>query len=90
MSTIFAFRYGIILSDPLTGFRIFKRSRIVDKSHNKKEKKIKAPIEIAKYLIANKIEVAELPVSYRTFSGFSDPYWRIRRGLKNFFSVVTP
>ena len=90
MSTIFAFRYGIILSDPLTGFNVYKRSRIVNNSRTKLAKKINAPIAITKYLIANKVEIAELPVYYRTFSGFSDPYWRFRRGLKNLFSVFLP
>jgi len=34
-------------------------------------------------LIRQGVEVAELPVLYRTFSGFTDPNWRMRRGLRN-------
>jgi hypothetical protein len=42
-----------------------------------------APLAIVRQLIRNGIEVAELPVLYRTFSGFTDPNWRVRRGLRN-------
>jgi len=42
-----------------------------------------APLSIVRQLIRKGIEVAELPVLYRTFSGFTDPNWRIRRGLRN-------
>ena len=32
--------------------------------------------------------MAELPVLYRTFSGFTDPSWRVRRGLSNLASLL--
>ena len=39
-------------------------------------------------LIRDGVEVAELPVLYRTFSGFTDPNWRVRRGLHNLASLL--
>jgi 2-phospho-L-lactate transferase/gluconeogenesis factor (CofD/UPF0052 family) len=88
MSIIFAFRFGIILSDPLTGFCLFKRSRIINKIPLKNKRRFNTSVSIITCLVANNIEIAEIPVSYRTFSGFSDPKWRIFRGLKNLFSMI--
>jgi len=34
------------------------------------------------------VELAELPVLYRTFSGFTDPNWRVRRGLANLVGLL--
>ena len=87
LSAIFTLRFGIIFSDPLTGFRIFKRSRIAQRAKKIPTHKKATPTTIAKYLIVNNIEIAELPVTYRTFSGFTDPKWRIRRGIKNLLSM---
>ena len=90
ISALFALRCGILLSDPLTGFRIFKRSRMTallekDRAQNR----IHTPIALAKYLIHHHVEIAELPVTYRTFAGFVDPHWRIRRGLSNLKSAFS-
>ena len=87
LSAIYALRFGVIFSDPLTGFRIFKHSRITHVAKNLITEKAKTPVKIAKSLIANKIDIAELPVNYKTFSGFTDPHWRIRRSLKNLLSI---
>jgi 2-phospho-L-lactate transferase/gluconeogenesis factor (CofD/UPF0052 family) len=87
MSAVYSLRFGIIFSDPLTGFRIFKRSKIAHLSQKIATKNAATPVAIAKYLINNNIEIAELPVNYRTFSGFTDPNWRIRRGIKNLLSI---
>jgi hypothetical protein len=46
------------------------------------------PLAIVRQLIRHGIEVAELPVLYRTFSGFTDPHWRMRRGLRNLLSLL--
>lgn len=86
VSAILSLRFGIIYSDPLTGFRIFKHSRLVHLK-NKSLKKVKTPISIVKYLLNHKIEIAEYPVNYRIYSGFSDPHWRFKRGLKNLLST---
>lgn len=88
ISAIIALRFGILFSDPLTGFRIFKRSRINAVTHSLKDKKLTTPINLATCLIKHNIEIAELPVTYRTFAGFVDPLWRIRRGLRNLVSTL--
>jgi hypothetical protein len=79
LSTIFYLRTGVIFSDPLTGLRVFRREALAGLPEVSGE----APLAIVRQLIRNGIEVAELPVLYRTFSGFTDPNWRVRRGLRN-------
>lgn len=85
LSFIFYLRTGVIFSDPLTGLRVFRRKRLAhlpDLAHGQT-----APLAIVRQLIRHGVEVAELPVIYRTYSGFTDPYWRIRRGLRNLASL---
>ncbi len=89
ISALFTVRYGAIFSDPLTGFRLFKRSRMRALTTSLNEKKITTPIRLATCLLKNNIDIAELPVTYRTFQGFVDPHWRIVRGLKNLMSLLT-
>jgi len=79
LSMLFYFRTGMIVSDPLTGLRVFRREALANLSEVKGE----APLAIVRQLIRQGVEVAELPVLYRTFSGFTDPNWRMRRGLRN-------
>ena len=89
MSTLFALRFHIIFSDTLTGWRLFKRSRI--KHLNlARQHRFSTPVAITKYLIRQQVEIAELPVYYRTFAGFADPVWRFKRGLKNLGSLLWP
>jgi hypothetical protein len=79
LSILFYLRTGVIFSDPLTGLRVFRRSALA----NLPEVAGDAPLAIVRQLIQQGVEVAELPVLYRTFSGFTDPNWRVRRGLRN-------
>jgi 2-phospho-L-lactate transferase/gluconeogenesis factor (CofD/UPF0052 family) len=76
---LFYLRTGVIFSDPLTGLRVFRRDALADLPEVKGD----APLAIVRRLIQQGVEVAELPVLYRTFSGFTDPHWRVRRGLRN-------
>jgi hypothetical protein len=46
------------------------------------------PTTITKMLVQNRIEIAELPVHYRTFAGFTDPKWRLRRGMSNLLGIL--
>ena len=78
-------RTGVIFSDPLTGLRVFRRQRLAGLPEIKGD----APLALVQQLIRHGVEVAELPVLYRTFSGFTDPNWRMRRGLRNLFSLLT-
>lgn len=89
VSAIIALRFKIIFSDPLTGFRVFKRSRMAHLANHPHPKNMTTPTGIIKYLIKNRLEIAELPVNYRTFSGFSDPHWRIKRGIKNLLCTIS-
>jgi hypothetical protein len=79
LSTLFYLRTGVIFSDPLTGLRVFRREALVGLPEITGD----APLALVRQLIHKGIEVAELPVLYRTFSGFTDPNWRMRRGLRN-------
>jgi 2-phospho-L-lactate transferase/gluconeogenesis factor (CofD/UPF0052 family) len=84
LSMLFYFRTGVIFSDPLTGLRVFRRSAFA----NLPEMAGDAPLAIVRQLIRQGVEVAELPVLYRTFSGFTDPNWRVRRGLRNLAALL--
>ena len=85
LSFIFYLRTGVIFSDPLTGLRVFRRQRLAHLPDIAREGT--APLAIVRQLIRHDVEVAELPVIYRTYSGFTDSYWRIRRGLRNLASL---
>jgi 2-phospho-L-lactate transferase/gluconeogenesis factor (CofD/UPF0052 family) len=85
LSSLFYFRTGVIFSDPLTGLRVFRRQRLMGLPDIKGD----APLALVGQLIRHGVEVAELPVLYRTFSGFTDPNWRVRRGLRNLASLFT-
>jgi 2-phospho-L-lactate transferase/gluconeogenesis factor (CofD/UPF0052 family) len=84
LSMLFYFRSGVIFSDPLTGLRVFRREALADL----REISGTAPLAIVRQLICQGVEVAELPVLYRTFSGFTDPNWRVRRGLRNLMALL--
>jgi 2-phospho-L-lactate transferase/gluconeogenesis factor (CofD/UPF0052 family) len=84
LSQLFYLRTGVIVSDPLTGLRVFRRRSLAGLPHHGSD----APMAIARQMIAHGVEVAELPVLYRTFSGFTDPYWRVRRGLRNLMGLL--
>jgi len=83
LSMLFYFRTGVIFSDPLTGLRVFRREALA----GLREIPGTAPLAIVRQLIRQGVEVAELPVLYRTFSGFTDPNWRVRRGLRNLMAL---
>jgi 2-phospho-L-lactate transferase/gluconeogenesis factor (CofD/UPF0052 family) len=84
LSALFYLRTGVIFSDPLTGLRVFRRRALTTLPPVKGD----APLSIVRQLVQGGVEVAELPVLYRTFSGFTDPNWRVRRGLRNLVSLL--
>jgi hypothetical protein len=84
LSTAFYLRTGVIFSDPLTGLRVFRRGALAGLPQIKG----RAPLAMVRQLIRHGVELAELPVLYRTFSGFTDPNWRVRRGLANLFGLL--
>ena len=85
LSMLFYFRTGVIFSDPLTGLRVFRREALT----GLRDIPDAAPLAIVRQLIRQGVEVAELPVLYRTFSGFTDPNWRVRRGLRNLMALFS-
>jgi hypothetical protein len=87
LSTIFYLRTGVIFSDPLTGLRVFRRHSLLRLPPGS-IREGDTPLAIVRQLIRQGVEVAELPVLYRTFSGFTDPHWRVRRGLRNLLSLI--
>jgi len=87
-----AFAFGVmsrvILGDPLTGFRIYKRSGLGGAfAEDLARQRTLAATTMTRMLIRHQIEVAEIPVYYRTFRGFTEPMWRVRRGLRNLIGV---
>ena len=79
LSMLFYLRTGVIFSDPLTGLRVLRRTALANLGPIPGD----APLAIVRQMIHQGVEIAELPVLYRTFSGFTDPEWRVRRGLRN-------
>ena len=88
LSMLFAMRLGIIFSDPLTGFRIYRRSKLEALENLLRPAASSTPTTITKLLVRHRVEISELPVQYRTFAGFTDPRWRTRRALLNLFGIL--
>ena len=89
LTTLFALRFQVIFSDTLTGFRMYKYSKVQEAlreelSHNPP----RSALGVTKLLVSKKVEVAEMPVSYRTFRGFTKVAWRMRHALDTALSVL--
>ena len=87
LSMFFAARFGVIFSDPMTGFRIYRRKQLEPIENSWANGSYATPTTMTKLLVRHRIEIAELPVQYRTFIGFTDPRWRMRRGLQNLMGI---
>jgi hypothetical protein len=88
-TALFGLFFRVIFSDPFTGFRIYKRSRFDDKfTEDLRKRGYVPPSTVTRLMIKHRIEIAEIPVSYRTFRGFTKPGWRIWRGLRNLLGVI--
>ena len=88
ISILSAFRFSLF-SDPLTGFRVYNRKIISEvKNISDQNIKIKTPLTLTKILYRNNIDIAELPVHYRTFKGFTNVKWRLIRGYKMFIDML--
>ena len=87
LTALFGLRFGIVFSDPLTGFRVYRRDRFPETIGRMLQSKKKlTSVAIIRYLLMANVEIAEIPVNYKTFSGFTSPGWRFYRGLKSLFS----
>jgi len=90
LSFLFSIRSGLLFTDPITGFRCYSRKNIKNKTNNIKSLKsvISSPSKLALRLISLGVEIGEVPVSYRTYSGFTDPTWRIQRALRSLLDLL--
>ncbi len=88
LSVAFAAAFGVIFSDPLTGFRIYRRRRLAGlEPALGRAARGATPTTITRVLVRHHVEIAELPVQYRTFAGFTDPRTRLRRGVRNLLGL---
>lgn len=89
VSLAYGMRFRVVLSDPLTGFRVYKRSRLNERFRLELEQqKPRSAAEVTRLLLDAGVEIAEVPVHYRTFAGFTKPGWRIRRGLRGLLGIL--
>jgi hypothetical protein len=86
-SSMFALRFGLIFSDPLTGFRLYNRTSLVPVLSKLSKLDDVTSTEITKILLKNGCEIAEMPISYGTFDGFTNTRWRFLRSLKNAWRI---
>ena len=88
VSGLFALRFGVVFSDPLTGFRLYRRGHLSTEFAEALHRGAPTTAtEVTKLLIDSRVEIAEIPVSYGTFRGFTQRNWRFRRGLRNLVGV---
>ena len=90
ISFLFSLRSGMIFTDPLTGYRLFDRQQINKnvKCTLENNNKYKTPSSLALMLLKSDVEIGEIPVYYRTYSGFTDSKWRMKRAIKSIFSII--
>jgi hypothetical protein len=89
LTMIFALRFKVVFSDTLTGFRIYKHSKVNDALRESlSSKPPRSSLGVTKLLVQNNIEVAEMPVNYRTFRGFTRISWRMRHAWDTAVSVI--
>ncbi len=86
-SALFALRFRVTLSDPFTGFRVYRRSAMPDRARLARHP-LRTASHISRFLLAESVELAEIPVSYRTFRGFTRASTRLSRGLKNALGLL--
>lgn len=82
-----ALRFRFFFSDPLTGFRVYSRKILKEHLRLKPGKILKTSMELTRCIIKSKIEMAEFPVQYKTFKGFTNVKWRFFRGLRNLIGI---
>lgn len=88
LGILFALRLGVFFSDPSTGFRIYNRTVLKNQLKKLTSKKhLNTSTALTRNLIDNKIDIAEIPVHYRTFKGFTNVRWRVLRGLRNLTGI---
>jgi 2-phospho-L-lactate transferase/gluconeogenesis factor (CofD/UPF0052 family) len=87
LTLLYGLRFQIIFSDPLTGFRVYQRDALEDMLLSKAGSGRRSASYLTQLLLANSIEIAEIPIFYRTYRGFTNVRWRLKRGLRHVFSL---
>jgi hypothetical protein len=82
-------RFQVVLSDPLTGFRLYRRSRL-PQAVREALPRLRTSSQLTRLLLQHGVEIAEVPVAYRTYRGFTKAGWRFRRGLRDLLAVLAP
>ena len=90
LSFLFSIRSGLLFTDPITGFRAYSRYHIKKKINDPRDlqESLDTPSSLALRLLHKGVDIGEIPVTYRTYSGFTDPNWRIRRAVRNLISLA--
>jgi 2-phospho-L-lactate transferase/gluconeogenesis factor (CofD/UPF0052 family) len=86
-SLMFALRFGVVFSDPLTGFRLYNRSSLASVLEKLSRLEDHSASGITMILMQNGCEIAEIPVLYRTFDGFTNIRWRLLRSFRNAWRI---
>ncbi len=86
-SLLFVLRFGVIFSDPLTGFRLYNRSSLARALEKLSTLDDHSASGITQILMQNKCEIAVLPISFRTFVGFTYTKWRLLRSFRNAWRI---
>ena len=86
-SFLFFLRFGMIFSDPLTGFRLYNRSSLAAVIPRLSRLDDHSATGITKILMQGGCEIAEIPISYRTFQGFTNTKWRLLRSFRNAWRI---
>ena len=86
-SLLFVLRFGVIFSDPLTGFRLYNRSSLTGVLGKLSRLDDDSASGITKILMQGGCEIAEIPISYRTFRGFTNTKWRLLRSFRNAWHI---
>ena len=86
-SFLFFLRFGVIFSDPLTGFRLYNRGALAGVLAKLARLDDHSASGITRILMQNNCEIAEIPVSYRTFKGFTNAKWRLLRSFRNAWRI---
>jgi 2-phospho-L-lactate transferase/gluconeogenesis factor (CofD/UPF0052 family) len=89
LTAVWSILLKVVFSDPLTGFRIYKRDILVKKlKYTGSLLKCQTPSGLTKIMLKEFIEIAEIPVNYKTFKGFTNIKFRLLRGFKNVWETL--
>jgi 2-phospho-L-lactate transferase/gluconeogenesis factor (CofD/UPF0052 family) len=89
LALLYGLRFQVIFSDPLTGFRVYRRDALGSIPFAQSPRPWASSAALTKLLLAHHIEISEIPVSYRAYRGFTNVNWRLKRGLQHVLSLLS-